>query len=121
MGEEGAALHGSIRVDNPKSRGGGKFIGPMIGAILISIVQGVANLMTSLSGSSNSAGFVAFSRWLGENSKFTPFLTAAVLLVVDYLLPAGLTGIPETIRSRRAKRAEKREIAEMMQEGGAAE
>lgn len=101
--------------------GSGKFIGPIIGAILISVVQGIANLMTSLSGSSSSAGFIAFSRWLGENSAYTPFLTAAVLLVVAYLLPAGLTGIPETIRDSRAKRAEKREIAEMMQGGGAAE
>lgn len=98
--------------------GSGKFIGPMIGAILVSIVQGIANLMTSLSGSSNSAGFVAFSRWLGENSAYTPFLTAAVLLVVAYLLPTGLVGIPDTIRENKAKRAEKKEIAEMMKEGG---
>lgn len=98
--------------------GGGKFIGPMIGAIIISIVQGIANLLTSLSGSSNSAGFIAFSRWLGENSAYTPFLTAAVLLVVAYLLPGGIVGIPDTIRANRAKRAEKREVAQMLKEGG---
>ena len=99
--------------------GKGKFIGPMIGAILISIVQGIANLLTSMSGSSNSAGFIAFSRWLGENSAYTPFLTAAVLLVVAYLLPTGLVGIPDTIRANKAKRAEKKEIAAMMHsEGG---
>ena len=101
--------------------GGGKFIGPMIGAILISIVQGIANLMTSLSGSSNSAGFVAFARWLGANSAYTPFLTAAVLLVVAYLLPTGLVGIPDTIRANKAKRAEKKEIAEMLEKGGDAQ
>ena len=100
--------------------GSGKFIGPMIGAILVSIVQGIANLLTSMSGSSNSAGFVAFSRWIGANSAYTPFLTAAVLLVVAYLLPKGLVGIPETVRENRAKRAEKREISEMMKEGGEA-
>lgn len=99
--------------------GSGKFIGPMIGAIIISIIQGIANLLTSLSGASGSAGFVAFSRWIGENSAYTPFLTAAVLLLVAYLLPGGLVGLPETIRANRAKRAEKKEIAAMMQEGGA--
>lgn len=101
--------------------GSGKFIGPMIGAILISIVQGIANLLTSLSGSSSSAGFVAFSRWIGANSAYTPFLTAAVLLVVAYLLPGGIIGIPDTVRANRAKRAEKREIEAMMKEGGAKE
>ena len=100
--------------------GSGEFLGPMIGAILISIVQGIANLLTSMSGSANSAGFIAFSRWIGENSAYTPFLTAAVLLVVAYLLPTGLTGIPETVRANKAKRAEKKEIAAMTQEGGAA-
>lgn len=98
--------------------GGGKFIGPMIGAIIISIVQGIANLLTSMSGSSNSAGFIAFSRWIGENSAYTPFLTAAVLLVVAYLLPGGLVGIPDTIRANKAKRAEKKEVEQMLKEGG---
>ena len=98
--------------------GSGKFIGPMIGAILITIVQGIANLLTSLSGSSGSAGFIAFSRWVGENSAYSPFLTAAVLLVVAYLLPGGIVGIPDTIRANRAKRAEKKEIAAMLKEGG---
>ena len=100
--------------------GKGKFIGPMIGAILISIVQSIANLLTSMSGSSTNAGFVAFSRWIGENSAYTPFLTAAVLLVVAYLLPMGLVGIPDTVRANRAKRAEKKEVAAMMKEGGEA-
>lgn len=98
--------------------GGGKFIGPMIGAIIISIVQGIANLLTSLSGSSGNEGFVAFSRWLGANSAYTPFLTAAVLLLVAYLLPGGLVGLPETVRASRARRKEKKEIAEMLKEGG---
>lgn len=97
--------------------GTGTFIGPMIGAIVISIVQGIANLLTSLSGSSGSEGFIAFSRWLGANSAYTPFLTAAVLLLVAYLLPGGLAGLPNTVRNARAKRQEKREIAEMLKGG----
>lgn len=98
--------------------GGGKFIGPMIGAILISVVQGIANLLTSLSGSSSNAGFISFSRWVGENSAYTPFLTAAVLLLVAYLLPSGLVGIRDTVRDRCARRAEKREIAALMKKEG---
>lgn len=98
--------------------GSGKFIGPMIGAIIISVVQGIANLLTSLSGSSSNAAFVSFSRWIGENSAYTPFLTASVLLVVAYLLPGGLVGLPETIRTNRAKRAEKKEAEAMLKEGG---
>ena len=44
-----------------------------------------------------------------------------VLLLVAYLLPQGLAGIPETIRTNRAKRAEKREVKQMMKEGGEAQ
>ncbi len=98
--------------------GSGKFIGPMVGAILITLVESISSLLTSLSGSSSSEAFVAFSRWIGENSAYTPFLTAAVLLVVAYLLPTGLVGIPDTIRAAKARRAEKREIEAMMKEGG---
>ncbi len=98
---------------------GGKntFIGPIIGAILVSFVENIANLLTSLSGSSSNEAFVAFSRWLGTNSAYTPFLTAAVLLIVAYLLPNGLAGIPGSIRAAREKRAEKKEIADMMKGG----
>ncbi|MBR1780284.1 MAG: branched-chain amino acid ABC transporter permease [Oscillospiraceae bacterium] len=97
--------------------GTGKFVGPLYGAIVISIVQGIANLLTSLSGSSNNESFVAFAHWLGANSAYTPFLTAAVLLVVAYLLPGGLVGIPDTIRANRARRAEKKEAAEIAKGG----
>lgn len=98
---------------------GGKntFIGPIIGAIVVSFVQNIANLFISLSGSSSNQAFVAFSQWLGGNASYTPFITAAVLLVVAYLLPNGLAGIPGTIRQARARRLEKREIAEMMKGG----
>lgn len=98
---------------------GGKntFIGPIIGAIVVSFVENIANLLTSLSGSSTNEAFVAFSRWLGTNATYTPFLTAAVLLLVAYLLPNGLAGIPGSIRAAREKRAEKKEIADMMKGG----
>lgn len=97
--------------------GQGSILGPMLGAILISVVQNIANLLTGLSGNSGSASFIAFSRWLGTNSSYTPFITAAVLLVVAYLLPGGLVGLPDTLRRRREKRADRREIADMMKGG----
>lgn len=98
--------------------GQGNFLGPIIGAILVSIVQNISSLLTGISGSSTNAAFVSFSRWLGTNSAYTPFLTAAILLLVAYLLPGGLVGLPQTIREHRAKKAEKREIKEMVKEGG---
>ncbi len=98
--------------------GQGSILGPMLGAIIITVVSNIANLLTGLSGSSSSAGFVAFSRWLGENSAYTPFITAAVLLLVAYLLPGGLYSIPQTIRRAREKRAEKKQIREMVKGGG---
>ena len=97
--------------------GTGNIVGPMLGAIVISIVQNIANLLTGLSGSSSNAAFVAFSRWLGTNASYTPFITAAVLLLVAYLLPGGLYSIPETVRKAKAKRAEKKEIKEMLKGG----
>ncbi len=97
--------------------GTGHIVGPMLGAIVISIVQNIANLLTGISGNSGSAGFVAFSRWLGTNAAYTPFITSAVLLLVAYLLPGGLYSLPATIRKAKAKRAEKKEIAEMLKGG----
>lgn len=86
--------------------GQSSFVGPLIGATLVSVVQGIANLLTSLSGSSKSEAFIAFSRWVGVNSAYTPFLTAAVLLLVAYLLPGGLVGIPNAIRKGMKKGGE---------------
>ncbi len=97
--------------------GQGSILGPMLGAIIITIVSNIANLLTGLSGSSSSESFVAFSRWLGVNSAYTPFITAAVLLMVAYLLPGGLYSIPQAIRNAKAKRAEKKEIKEMLKGG----
>ena len=99
--------------------GTGNIVGPMLGAVVITLVQNLSSLLTSLSGNATSETFVAFSRWVGTNSAYTPFLTSAVLLVVAYLLPGGLHGIPAAIRSAKAKRAEKKEIAEMLKGGDA--
>lgn len=97
--------------------GQGSVLGPMLGAIIITIVTNLANLLTGLSGASTNEGFIAFTRWLGTNSSYTPFITAAVLLVVAYLLPGGLYSIPEALRSAKAKRAEKQEIKQMLKGG----
>ena len=97
--------------------GTGNIVGPMLGAIVITLVQNLSSLLTSLSGTATSEGFVAFSRWVGTNSAYTPFVTSAVLLVVAYLLPGGLYGIPAAIRKAKAKRIEKKEIAEMLKGG----
>lgn len=97
--------------------GTGNIVGPMLGAVLITLVTNLSNLLTAISGNASSEGFVAFSRWVGTNSAYTPFITSAVLLVVAYLLPGGLYGIPAAIRKGKAKRAEKKEIAEMLKGG----
>ena len=97
--------------------GTGNIVGPMLGAIVITLVTNLSSLLTGMSGSATSEGFVAFSRWVGANSAYTPFLTSAVLLVVAYLLPGGLYGIPAAIRKAKAKRVEKKEIAEMLKGG----
>ena len=97
--------------------GTGNIVGPMLGAIVITLVQNLSSLLTSLSGNATSETFVAFSRWVGTNSAYTPFVTSAVLLVVAYLLPGGLFGIPAAIRRAKAKRVEKKEIAEMLKGG----
>lgn len=97
--------------------GQGSFIGPILGAVVVSIIQNIANLLVGMSGNSNSETFVAFSRWMGNNAAYMPFLTAAILLVVAYLLPGGLVGLPDTIRKHKAKRAEKKEIEQMLKGG----
>ena len=97
--------------------GTGNIVGPMLGAVLITIVTNLSSLLTAISGNASHESFVAFSRWVGTNSAYTPFVTSAVLLIVAYLLPGGLYGIPGAVRSAKAKRLEKKEIAEI-QKGG---
>lgn len=97
--------------------GTGNILGPMLGAVVITVVTNLSSLLTSMSGTATSSAFIAFSRWVGTNSAYTPFLTAGVLLIVAYLLPGGLYGIPAAIRSAKAKRAEKKEVEEMTKGG----
>lgn len=80
---------------------GGKnnFLGPIIGTIASEIIKQFTTLLTAVSGNSNaSESFVAFSRWVGKYSAYSPFLMAAVLLAVAYFLPGGLVSIPSVIR-----------------------
>ena len=97
--------------------GQGNFIGPIIGAILLSLIQNITSLLTGMSGSSTSEVFVSFTRWIGTYSAYMPFLTAGILLLVAYLLPGGLVGLPDTIRKHKAARAEKKEIEQMLKGG----
>ncbi len=60
------------------------FIGPIIGAIIFVLIPELGR----------------------DLSAYAPFLTGACTLLVAYLLPGGLAGIPSLIRSRRARRQE---------------
>jgi branched-chain amino acid transport system permease protein len=61
--------------------GDGKFIGPIIGTILFVLLPEIGRSFSS----------------------YAPYITAAAMLVVAYLLPGGLAGIPDFIRSKRRK------------------
>jgi branched-chain amino acid transport system permease protein len=87
--------------------GSGKFIGPIIGALLLEFVKQIPTILTSMSGLGGaSPEFVAFSRWAGQYSAYTPFLTAGVLIVVCYWIPGGLVSVPgrisDAVRGRSA-------------------
>lgn len=97
--------------------GTGSFAGPIIGAVLLSFIQNISSLLIGMSGSSSNEGFVAFAGWVGKNASYTPFLTAGILLLVAYLLPGGLVGLPGTVRHNKAKRQEKKEIQDMLKGG----
>ena len=74
------------------------FLGPILGTIL----------------------FVLIPEFGREYGSYAPYLTGVCTILVAYLLPKGLVGIPETIRANRAKRLEKKEIIQMV-EGGESE
>lgn len=61
-----------------------KFIGPIIGAIIFTLIP-------------------EFGRKLSSSA---PYLTAVCMLLIAYLLPGGLAGIPDIVRARRARRKE---------------
>ncbi|MGI5971553.1 MAG: branched-chain amino acid ABC transporter permease [Oscillospiraceae bacterium] len=58
-----------------------KFIGPILGTIV----------------------FVMISELSRDFSSYAPYLSAAAMLVVAYLIPGGLAGIPDFVRSRRGR------------------
>lgn len=98
--------------------GQSNFLGPIIGAIILELLKQAPTLMTAASGGANaSESFIAFSRWVGEYSAYTPFLTAIVLLIIAYFIPGGLVSIPSRIRSAREKRKENQALT-AAQEGG---
>jgi len=79
--------------------GSNKFLGPIVGAIILELVKQLSSLFTALGGGANtSEAFVAFTRWVGAYSAYIPFLTAFILLFVVYFLPGGLVSIPALIR-----------------------
>jgi branched-chain amino acid transport system permease protein len=95
------------------------FLGPILGAIILELIKQVSTLLTAMSGASGvSAGFVAFSRLVGQYAAYVPFFTAFILLLVVYCLPGGLVSIPGVIRNRRARSAESGALASDTPEGG---
>jgi branched-chain amino acid transport system permease protein len=79
--------------------GSNKFIGPIIGAIILEFIKQLPTILTSMSGLAGATdSFVAFTRWAGQYSAYTPFLTAAALIAVCYWMPGGLVSIPGKIR-----------------------
>lgn len=98
--------------------GGHSFLGPIIGAIIIEGINALPAVLSALTGNAGaSESFVAFSRWLGTNAAYTPYMTAVVLLVMAYFVPRGIVGIPDMIRSGMANRKEKKALL-TTQEGG---
>ena len=95
--------------------GSGSFLGPILGAIIIEGINALPAIFSALTGVIKSTGFVSFSRWLGTNSAYTPYVTAVILLIMAYFVPGGLVSIPTMIRNSFAKRRENK--AEEM-EGG---
>ncbi len=101
---------------------GGKnsFLGPIVGAILLEFIKQFTTLLTAMSGNANaSEGFVAFARWVGTYSAYSPFLMAAVLIIVAYLVPGGLVSIPSALR--KSIKSRKRGDTLVSAEGGKAD
>ncbi|HHU23035.1 MAG TPA: branched-chain amino acid ABC transporter permease [Clostridiales bacterium] len=97
--------------------GQGNFIGPIIGAILLELINQIPSLLTAMSGRPGvSVEFIAFSRFVGRYSAYTPFLTAVALLIVAYIFPGGLVSIPSLIRESSKRRKERKAV--VLAEGG---
>jgi branched-chain amino acid transport system permease protein len=66
----------------------GSFAGPLIGTAILIIVPELFRVL----------------------KQFTPFLSAGILLIVAYVMPEGLVGLPKMVKSWWAKRREKRVV-----------
>ena len=93
------------------------FKGPVIGAILLEVIRQLPTLLTAMSGKAGATeSFVAFTRWVGRYSAYSPFLMAAALIIVAYLIPGGLVSIPSVIKRSLKSRKNKKALA--LAEGG---
>ena len=95
------------------------FLGPILGAIILELIKQVSTLLTAMSGGANAAaGFIAFSRWVGQYAAYVPFFTAFILLLVVYCLPGGLVSLPGVILDRSVRKAETVRFFDKTPEGG---
>jgi branched-chain amino acid transport system permease protein len=68
--------------------GSGSFVGPLIGTAVLMVVPELFR----------------------ELKEFVPFLSAGILLVVVYVMPQGLVGLPKVVRSWLARRRERKAV-----------
>jgi branched-chain amino acid transport system permease protein len=59
----------------------GSFAGPIIGTVILVLIP---NFASQLKG-------------------YLPFVSAVILLIIAYLMPQGLVGLPQAIRNRRSR------------------
>ena len=93
--------------------GSNSFLGPILGAIIIEGVNALPAVFSAMTATVGKESFTAFSRWLGTNSAYTPYVTAVILLIMAYFIPSGLVSIPSMIKNASEKRK-----AAKAQEGG---
>lgn len=86
--------------------GQSSFLGPIIGAIILELLSQITTLLNGMTGGNVSEGFIAFARWVGTYSAYSPFLLAFILLLIAYFMPGGLISIPASIKMKRAARRE---------------
>jgi branched-chain amino acid transport system permease protein len=95
------------------------FLGPILGAIILELIKQISTLLTAMSGAAGAtAGFIAFSRWVGQYAAYVPFFTALVLLIVVYCLPGGIVSLPSVIRAGKMRRMDAGRLASSMTERG---
>lgn len=100
--------------------GSNSFLGPILGAIIIEGVNALPAVLSAMTRTVGKESFTAFSRWLGTNSAYTPFVTAVILLIMAYFIPGGLVSIPSMIKNASAKRKAEKAVQEGGDENAAA-